>query len=83
MTTARERFTGDPMDDNNLPAAIGMNCLACVFWVEATERGDTARNGVCRRMPPQILYDQEDGPLCLWPVTEDGDWCGEFMRVQQ
>jgi hypothetical protein len=63
------------------PAGDEPACAACVYWTETTERGDTVRNGQCRRYPPAILHDSDDGPYCLQPMLESDEWCGEFRRV--
>lgn len=52
-------------------------CHNCRHWKEETEPGDDVRNGTCRRFPPTVLYDAEDGSFSLWAYTAADDWCGE------
>lgn len=67
----------------SLPKEAVDTCAGCKFWLEQTEAADKVRNGLCRRSPPALLYDQEDGALCLQPMTESDDWCGEFAQALQ
>lgn len=58
----------DPPVKGSLPAG----CLTCAFW--KPYRADDARKGlgICQRFPPVALKQGTS-----WPVTGEGDWCGE------
>ena len=51
-------------------------CYNCSHWAEDTEPGQD-RNGSCRRYPPTLVYDSDDGAMSLWPWTSADDICGE------
>jgi len=48
-------------------------CFRCRYW----EPPDEDNPGECRRNPPTIDF-VGDEKRTAWPVTESGDWCGEF-----
>ncbi|MFM2044563.1 MAG: hypothetical protein RLY86_3139 [Pseudomonadota bacterium] len=52
-------------------------CCNCRHWLGAglKQRGP---KGQCRRNPPTIT---ERAPFGAFPVTDSGDWCGEWTRV--
>lgn len=58
-------------------------CEECATWHEDKEPGTVGRCGECRRYPPTVMLNSEDEPMCMWPMTEASDFCGEFtQRVQ-
>ena len=58
-------------------------CETCKFWEE--DRGKFGF-GVCRKNAPtpvtRILKRDvsDDDFLAMWPVTDCGDWCGEYKE---
>lgn len=57
-----------------------MKCAECRWWqFEYEDKGQGARYGLCRRMPPSTLiksgYFEGHG---LWPITIGEGWCAEF-----
>lgn len=58
-------------------------CGNCRHWKDITEEGAEERVGECRRAPPQVLYDPEDGAFGMWPFVTSSDWCGEHSPVLQ
>jgi hypothetical protein len=66
-------------------------CGTCRFWQEGTDatwpnnRGESDTTGHCRRLPPVMVGKAVD-PACdqsrylatQFPVTDSGDWCGEW-----
>jgi hypothetical protein len=46
-------------------------CHNCRFWRKDDD------GGTCRRDPPTVVYDTEDGAFSIWPMTAAEDWCGE------
>lgn len=40
------------------------------------------RRGACLRLPPRPLYDfkSDEYGRVVWPVTDEGHWCGEYRR---
>lgn len=53
----------------------GMACGNCVAWekLPPSVLGPHATKGRCRLHPPDYSG--------RWPLTEPGDWCGEFKVV--
>lgn len=50
-----------------------MQCSNCSYW-DALDGND----GLCRRMPPMVVLDDEDEWVSKWPETLASNWCGEF-----
>ena len=57
-------------------------CHDCRFWLEDHEPGQEGRAGMCRALPPAVLFDGE-AIFCTWPQTEAHEWCGSHQRVMQ
>lgn len=51
-------------------------CHNCKHWHERTEPGED-RYGECRRYPPRIVHDPDDGTWTMSPCTDPDNWCGE------
>ena len=50
-------------------------CRDCRFWVEI----GLPHKGVCHRHAPQPLTTKgSENVAPQWPLTMEGDWCGEF-----
>ncbi len=57
------------------------NCQQCRVWNILDEEGDPIV-GYCHRkasLPILGLTDEESTPNAFWPLTEIGDFCGEFI----
>jgi hypothetical protein len=59
-------------------------CQTCRYWKIQVSGG---AYGECRRSPPVIVEaewlanpedEERDWLASRWPVTDEGDWCGEF-----
>ena len=50
-------------------------CGACAFFVP-----DKDEMGECRRLPPVVFPDGEDGLGFSFSMTAKDMWCGEFKR---
>lgn len=64
-------------------AANERTCANCRHRKDITEEGADERVGECRRHPPAVLYDSEDGAFGMWPFVTASDWCGEHSPVLQ
>ena len=54
-------------------------CSLCCYWIRLpSDTQIVSENGECRRSPPQLLHDPENGPYAVWPLTENTDYCGEW-----
>lgn len=52
-------------------------CSKCTHWNATTDV-----EGECRRQPPQAIVfkvDEQTQFETRFPVTQSGDWCGEFQ----
>ena len=49
---------------------VDETCGDCRFW--EGDRGDRALRGRCCRRAPSVLAD--------WKLTDDDDWCGEWVK---
>ena len=50
-------------------------CASCAFFVP-----DSEEMGECRRLPPVVFPDGEDGLGFSFAMTVKDMWCGEFKR---
>lgn len=71
------------MAKKSAPPLPEHGCHICRHWKEDLEPGGTERFGTCRRYPPVVLYDSDDGPFSAHPVTGPEDACGEFSAKLQ
>lgn len=65
-------------------------CSKCRYWAAFPISDEPM--GMCRRFPPQKVYDPEGhalgaGEYCpailnCWPHTNAANWCGEFEAKQ-
>jgi hypothetical protein len=61
-------------------------CRSCRFWNGVRKGGNGV--GQCLRRGPlggdhvpwQTLEIPLHSPIAVWPVTEHGQWCGEYRR---
>lgn len=53
-------------------------CSNCAYWIIAAEWAD--RGGECHRLAPS-LPKYIDGKLMEWPITREGDWCGQYATI--
>jgi hypothetical protein len=56
-----------------------ITCRECKFWKRAPDNDyqTSPRNkGTCRAHPPVWLVVADSAATCF-PVTHEGDWCGE------
>jgi hypothetical protein len=51
-------------------------CSTCAFFVP--DRKDEL--GECRRFPPAVFPDGDDGLGFSFSMTQPDQWCGEFRR---
>jgi hypothetical protein len=52
-------------------------CQTCRFW-----RRDDAESGLCRRHAPRPARQHGDGVyFAVFPLVENGDWCGEHEPI--
>lgn len=51
-------------------------CAACAFFV-SDPKEDV---GECRRLPPAVFPDGDDGLGFSFAMTTPDRWCGEFKR---
>lgn len=61
---------------------MGEKCRSCYYW----DRQKATHNGYCRRLPPVPLkatLKPALPPPAVWPVTNSGDWCGEWKQEDQ
>lgn len=57
-----------------MPDISNAKCADCVFWLGKEFKPVVAIHlGHCHRYAPRIPFSGS------WPVTEDKDWCGEFV----
>ena len=57
------------------------HCETCCYWIRLPSDTHTDnQDGDCRRYPPQLLHDPEDGTYAVWPITETTDYCGEYRQ---
>ncbi len=51
-------------------------CETCRFFL------NTGRlRGECRRFPPKMLIDEEQGYVAVFPDTPKSNWCGEYQQL--
>lgn len=55
----------------------GETCYHCRFWLGSGPR-EKGPKGRCRRYPP-VVTDRAPGGT--WPVTNQGDACGEWQSM--
>lgn len=59
-----------------LPDDCMPRCASCAFFV-----GDVKEDiGECRRLPPAVFPDGEEGLGFSFSLTAKQMWCGEFKR---
>lgn len=54
-------------------------CSECFFWIPMPldiHKPAEAFLGECRRRSPGVNLT---GNVAVWPVTENNDWCGDFV----
>jgi hypothetical protein len=52
-----------------------------MFFERDAESDEDADKGTCRRNPPGVAYDPEEGiGLTVWPLVDFLDWCGEHRE---
>lgn len=51
-------------------------CANCAFFVPDAKEDV----GECRRLPPAVFPDGEDGLGFSFSITHKTQWCGEFKR---
>lgn len=56
-------------------------CVGCIFWEHQPDiyMKDGKRFGQCRHNPPVVMTAPKI--LTRWPLTADGDWCGEHATL--
>ena len=60
-------------------------CQTCRFWERSTFQTGVATIGTCRRYAPRGPLALPYGPagdlaeVQTFPVTNDDDWCGEYV----
>jgi hypothetical protein len=58
-------------------------CADCKFWGAI---GVSKQIGDCQKYPPKAFpppKGSDVGVLTVWPMTEEGDWCGEFEAANE
>lgn len=58
-------------------ASPKLNCLNCIYFAPADTTGST---GDCRRFPPIVVFDNEEGAfLSAFPTIDNpnNNYCGE------
>lgn len=54
-------------------------CATCGYFIrQHTDKAMQADYGDCRRYPPTIVNDPDDGMASVWPIVELADACGEW-----
>ena len=64
-------------------------CRRCAYWQRFNGKCVAAigiaagkvKPGLCRRQPPIVRAWTEVGRECVWPVTGEDEWCGEFVKA--
>jgi hypothetical protein len=57
------------------------NCITCAYFERDADSEEDADKGTCRRNPPGVAYDPEEGiGLTVWPLVDFLDWCGEHRE---
>ncbi len=51
------------------------SCCSCKFWNAPED--ETATVGQCRAHPPTVVV--RAAAESSFPLTQDSDWCGEFV----
>ena len=59
-----------------IPADCLPRCSSCAFFIDDPRE----EVGECRRMPPQVFPDGEDGLGFSFAITSKEAWCGEYRR---
>lgn len=58
-------------------------CETCRFW-DDSDASIEGGFGRCRRSPPVLGEDvSPDASLGRWPLTEVGNWCGEWQAQME
>jgi hypothetical protein len=71
-------FNIKSMKQKSGPISIKSICAQCVHWLSLKGRvNEGIDEGECRRYPPSLM-ENDDGVICLRPITEWDDTCGEF-----
>ena len=60
-----------------LPADCMPRCASCAFFLMEPKEDV----GECRRLPPQVFSDGDDGLGFSFSLTTPDKWCGEFKRM--
>lgn len=57
-------------------------CGDCKWWCGGSLwRDGKAHNPFsCRRNPPVVVMSPSGYSQTTWPLTDGGDWCGEFTK---
>jgi hypothetical protein len=56
-------------------------CAHCIYW--AADHG-TGTVGHCHRFPPAVAVNAKTGTVVQkFPLTERGQWCGEWQVDEQ
>ena len=63
------------MNDTATPLDPQPRCRSCRSWCPLAGNPD---QGECRRYAPRPAISNSVHMLAGWPVTNSGDWCGEF-----
>ena len=56
-----------------------MDCMSCFYWLKNKEqiKGE-ADLGRCKRYPPQVFAESPIIQYELFPLTDEGNSCGEW-----